>query len=161
MAEAGRSRKAISKPIGRPSSYKVAYCNEIIEAMTTGLSAEAAAAKIGISARSLYNWQHEHPEFLQAVQEGRQRALLWWEERALAMAEGKPGNAQLIILGLKNRSRAASGWIDQQRTELSGADGGPIQVQPAKIDARALSHEQRDQLRAILMVAIKEAPQKV
>ena len=77
------------------------------------------------------------------------------------MAEGKPGNAQLIILGLKNRSRAASGWIDQQRTELSGADGGPIQIQPAKFDARALSHEQRDQLRAILMVAVRAGPQKV
>jgi hypothetical protein len=41
----------------------------------------AAAAKIGISARSLFNLQKQHPEFLQAIQEGRQRSQLWWEER--------------------------------------------------------------------------------
>ena len=64
------------------------------------------------------------------MQEGRQQALLFWERRAIAMAEGAPGNAQLIMLALKNRSRAASGWHDAQRLEHTGGDGGPVQVQP-------------------------------
>jgi hypothetical protein len=74
--------------------------------MAGGLSAEAAAAKIGISARSQFYWQKIHPEFLQAAQEGRQKALLWWEERALAMAEGAPGSTQIIALALKKTVRA-------------------------------------------------------
>jgi hypothetical protein len=65
------------------------YCDRIIAAMGRGLSAEAAAARIGISARSLFYWQQQHPEFLQAIQEGRQRSQLWWEERAIAISQGK------------------------------------------------------------------------
>jgi hypothetical protein len=32
-------------------------CDRLIEAMAGGLTAEAAAARIGISARSLFYWQ--------------------------------------------------------------------------------------------------------
>ena len=76
--------------------YRPLYGDKIAKAMAAGLSAEAAAAKAGISARCLYTWQHKHPEFEQAIQEGRHRALLWWEERALAMANGEAGSAQLL-----------------------------------------------------------------
>jgi hypothetical protein len=88
--------------------------------MATGLSAEAAAAKIGISARSLFYWQREHPEFLQAIQEGRQRGLLWWERRALEMAKGKPGNTQIVTLALRNRSRAAHAARETAWTQVAG-----------------------------------------
>jgi hypothetical protein len=114
-------------PGGRPTIYRPELGQQLIVAMAGGLSAEAAAAKIGISARSLFEWQKLHPEFLQAVQEGRHQALLYWEQRAIAIANGKPGNAQLVTLALKNRSRAASGWHhDVTKTELTGADGGAI-----------------------------------
>ena len=122
----------------------------IIEAMATGLSAEAAAAKIGISARSLFNWQKEHPEFLQSVQEGRHRSLLWWETRALEMARGEPGNAQMVMLGLKNRSRAPSGWHhDSQRVEHSG--DMTVEHRPA-FDVTTLSWDDRAELRRILLL---------
>src|SRR5476649_1796084 len=112
---------------GRPTLYRREFCSQIVEAMATGLSAEAAAAEIGVSARSLFNWQRQHPEFLQAIQEGRQKCLLWWEQRALAMARGEPGNTQIVTLGLKNRSRAAHGWHhDAQRLEHTGPDGAPL-----------------------------------
>ena len=130
-------------PGGRPTIYRPEMGDMIADAMATGLSAEAAAAKVGISARSLFNWQQEHPDFLQAIQEGRQRALLWWEERALAMAEGKPGSAQIVTLGLKNRSRAASGWHDAQRLEHSGPNGGPIQQRvTADINLKVLTDDE-------------------
>jgi hypothetical protein len=51
------------RSVGRPSLYRRQYCDLIVDAMATGLSAEAAAAKIGISARSLFYWQREPPEF--------------------------------------------------------------------------------------------------
>ena len=131
------------RSVGRPSSYRRELCDRIIEAMASGLSAEAAAARIGISARSLFYWQQQHPEFLQAIQEGRQRSQLWWEERAIAMAKGGTGNAQIVMLGLRNRSRAA--------TEHSGPEGGPVQIEPRTvIDVQFLTHEQRAQFRSIL-----------
>ena len=143
------------RPVGRPTAYRPEMCEQLIEAMAGGLSAEAGAARIGISARSLYEWQQQHPEFLQAVQEGRHQALLFWEQRAIAVAHGKPGNAQLITLALKNRSRAASGWHhDIQKTELTGADGGAIQTEvKTTIDATALAPEARAALRAAILAA--------
>jgi hypothetical protein len=87
---------------GRPTLYRREMCDRLVEAMAGGLTAEAAAAKIGISARSLFYWQQQHPEFLQAIQEGRQRSQLWWEERALAMAGGEPGNTQIVVVWPKN-----------------------------------------------------------
>ena len=140
---------------GRPSRYSREIGDKLVAAMSEGLSLEAAAASIGVSPRVVFDWQSKHPEFLQAVQEGRQRALLFWERRAIAMAEGAPGNAQLVMLALKNRSRAASGWHDAQRLEHTGTDGGPVQVQPVvtQIDATRLTKEQRDALRAAILAA--------
>jgi len=130
-------------------------CQQLVEAMAGGHSAEAGAARIGISARSLYEWQQRHPEFLQAVQEGRAMAMLFWERLAIDVARGKPGNSQMITLALKNRSRAASGWHhDIQKTELTGADGGAIQTEvKTTIDASALAPEARAALRAAILAA--------
>jgi hypothetical protein len=128
-------------------------CDRLVNAMAGGLTAEAAAARIGISARSLFYWQQQHPEFLQAIQEGRQRSQLWWEERALAMANGESGNTQIVVLGLRNRSRAATGWNnDTVKLEHTGPEGGPVEVKAEhKIDIASLEPEQRDQLREILL----------
>src|SRR5262249_29980313 len=142
------------RSVGRPSSYRRELCDRIIEAMASGLSAEAAAARIGISARSLFYWQQQHPEFLQAIQEGRHRCQLWWEERAIAMAKGGAGNAQIVMLG-RNRSRAATGWNnDSTKLEHSGPEGGPVQIEPTTvIDVQSLTLEQRAQFRSILLAA--------
>ena len=127
------------RPVGRPSTYRLGMCEQLIEAMAGGHSAEAGAAKIGISARSLFEWQKLHPEFLMAIHEGRRRAMLFWESLAIDAARGKLGNSQMITLALKNRSRAASGWHhDVQKTELTGAGGAPIQTEvKTTIDASA------------------------
>jgi hypothetical protein len=151
----------IQRKRGRPSRYSKEISVALIEAMATGLSLEAAAASIRISPRVVFDWQSRHPEFLQAVQEGRQQALLFWERKAIAIAEGAPGNAQLVMLALKNRSRAASGWHDAQRLEHTGSDGGPVQVQQVvkTIDATLLTREQRQALREAVLAAQKLAAQ--
>jgi hypothetical protein len=143
------------RPVGRPTAYRPEMCEQLIEAMAGGHSAEAGAAKIGISARSLFEWQRLHPEFLMAIQEGRHRAMLFWENLAIDVARGKPGNSQMITLALKNRSRAASGWHhDVTKTELTGADGAPIQTEvKTTIDATALGPEARAALRAAILAA--------
>jgi hypothetical protein len=60
-------------PGGRPTLYRRGLCDQLVDAMAKGLSAEAAA-KIGISARSPLYWQQLHPAFLQAIQASRQRS---------------------------------------------------------------------------------------
>jgi len=132
-------------------------CEQLIGAMAGGHSAEAGAAKIGISARSLYEWQKLHPEFLMAIEEGRHRAVLFWESLAIDVARGKPGNAQMIPLALKNRSRAASGWHHKvTKTEPTRADGRAIKTEvKTTIDAKALAPEARAALRAAILAGEK------
>ena len=101
--------------------------------MAEGLSLEAAAASCGVGPRTAFRWQDEIDEFRQAVEEGRARSLLFWERRAIGLAKGEPGNAAVVTLGLKNRSRAASGWHDAQRLEHSGPDGGPIRQETTNV----------------------------
>ncbi len=74
------------------------------------------------------------------------------EGRLLDVARGGSGDAQAIQWALRNRSRAASGWHhDQKKVEVSGPDGGAVQMQAdlAVIDSRLLTADQR--------VALKQA----
>ena len=144
-------------PGGRPSRYSQELGEKIAEAMATGLSLEAAAASCGVGPRTVFTWQNQYDEFRRSVEDGRARSLLFWERRALALANGEPGNAAVVTLGLKNRSRAASGWHDAQRLEHSGLDGQPIRteaVQP-KINLEALSNEQLEAIEGALRLALE------
>ena len=146
------------QPGGRPTNYRPEIGHQIADGMATGLSLEAAAASCGVGPRTVFTWQGQHEEFRQAVDDGRARSLLFWERRAIALASGEAGNAAVITLGLKNRSRAANGWHDAQRLEHSGPDGGAVQVlaQPTVIDSSSLTWEQRQALREILLTAVGE-----
>lgn len=52
--------------------------------------------------------------------------------------------------------KAQGGWRETVRTEVTGADGGALQVESSPIDSKALSYEQRQALREILEVAVSE-----
>jgi hypothetical protein len=65
--------------------------------------------RIAISVQSLFYRQQQLPSFCRPFMgAGRVSALV--EERALAMASGEAGNTQIVMLGLRNRSRAATEW---------------------------------------------------
>ena len=78
--------------------------------------------------------------------------MLFWERRAIALASGEAGNAAVVTLGLKNRSRAACGWHDAQRLEHSGPDGGPVQQQVVRrLDVSGLDLEELELLEGLLL----------
>jgi len=142
-------------PGGRPSSYRPEIGQQIADAMATGLSLEAAAASCGLGPRTAFTWQGQHEEFRQSVEEGRARSLLFWEGRAIALASGEAGNAAVVTLGLKNRSRAANGWHDAQRMEHSGPDGGPVQQHVSRtLDVSTLNEEQLEALEMALLATM-------
>ena len=136
---------------GRPTKYRAEIGEQIADAMAEGLSLEAATASCGVGPRTAFTWQNQHEDFRQAIETGRARSLLFWERRAIAIAGGEGGNANIVSLGLKNRSRAASGWHDPQRLEHSGPNGGPIQTSPVTLEVRKLSKEDRDALKRVLL----------
>jgi len=128
--------------------------------MAEGRSLDGCAALLGCHPDSLYEWQKKHPEFSDAVRAGRAAATAFWEGRLLDVAKGGSGNAQAIQWALRNRSRAASGWDHaQKKLEVSGPDGGAINVQAdmTTIDARALTPEQRETLKSALLAVKGQA----
>ena len=142
-------------PGGRPTNYRPEIGKLIADAMATGLSLEAAAASCGVGPRTAFTWQGPYEEFRQSVEDGRARSLLFWERRALARASGAAGNAAVVTLGLKTRSRAASGWHDAQRLEHSGPGGGPVQQQVTrKLDVSSLNEEQLEALEMALLATL-------
>ena len=142
-------------PGGRPTLYRPEIGARIADEMASGLSLEAAAAECGVGPRTAFTWQDKHDEFRQFIEEGRARSLLFWERRAIALANGAPGNANVVTLGLKNRSRNASGWFDAQRLEHSGPDGGPIRQELTSVlDVSGLDVEELLVLEKALMATV-------
>ena len=112
---------------GRPSKYDPAFADVAREAMNDGYSLYAVAGKLGVAYSTVRLWESEHEDFSAAVKEGRAGAVAWWEARARDSALNGQGNATSIIFGLKNR--APEEWKDKTEQALTGADGGPVQVQ--------------------------------
>ena len=141
---------------GRPSKFRPEIGQAIADAMASGLSLEAAAASCGVGPRTAFTWQQQHEEFRQSVEDGRARSLLHWERRAIALGNGEAGNASIVQLGLRNRSRAAVGWHDAHRVEHSGIDGAAITVDVVRtLNVSGLDDEQL----AVLEVALLQSLQ--
>lgn len=102
-----------------------------------------------VEERTIHNWKHEHPAFLEAIIEGKdvsdakvakslyQRALGYSHEAVKIFADPKTGTELQVpytehyppdttaaIFWLKNRQSAK--WRD--RVEHTGAEGGPMVV---------------------------------
>lgn len=141
---------------GRPTKYNPKFCEDVIEYMSQGYSATAAAGYIGVSRSTLYKWADENPDFSDALKTGQVKAALWWETVARGIAVGQDGNATIAIFGLKNR--AQDDWRD--RKEVAAEHSGKIETQVTAQDLAQylakLSPEQRTALEALRNVGSDE-----
>lgn len=115
----------MAHPGGRPSEYKPAYGRELLELMASGLSLTAAAAELGFTRQTAWNWGKEHPEFFDLLELGKgKRALMF--ERGLISTENavKAANIRFALTKV-----APEEWAEVTRTEVSGPGGGPIKVE--------------------------------
>ena len=116
------------RPVGRPSLYDPAYCEQVIELGKLGKSVEQIASHLGMSLRVFYDWKEKYPEFLQALDDAKQYEQYWWEEQAQAyLIENK--DSDKINTSLWSRSMAArfpKKYRESTKTEITGADGVPL-----------------------------------
>lgn len=112
------------RPVGRPSKYSPAYCEEVIACMGKGYSFTAFAGEIGVDKDTLYEWVKVHPEFSDAVKKARAKRLRCLEEKLLNGDTGPRVTA--MIFALKNAD--AEEWRDKVTNEHSGPDGKPIET---------------------------------
>lgn len=73
---------------GRPSDYRVEYCERVKEIMKTGQSFAAVAAELGVGRPTITHWRHKFPDFDRACSEGEELAQKWWENLAMSVATG-------------------------------------------------------------------------
>lgn len=59
---------------GRPSDYKPEFCQTGNALAQQGATDREIAEALDVSERTLYRWKHEHPEFRQALQLGKDAA---------------------------------------------------------------------------------------
>jgi transposase len=97
---------------GRPTKYKPEFCEMLAEHFAEGYSYESFAGVVGVARATLYLWEEQHPEFLDAKKEHEAKVMHRWEERLAKLADSGVGNATAIIFGLKNR--AGNNWRDKQ-----------------------------------------------
>lgn len=83
---------------------------------------EEIALALGVSYSTLLNRKKESAEFRDAIKRGKAKANVFVGGRLMSLI--KEGNAAATIFWLK----AKCGWREIQRTELTGADGKPIQA---------------------------------
>ncbi len=100
---------------GRPTKYRQEYCERLVKHMAGGNSFETFGVGIGTHRGTLYNWEDEHAEFLDAKKRGIDANLVFWENLAKAGAAGQ----------LK-RVASETPVLDDQGETIIGKDGQPV-----------------------------------
>jgi DNA-binding XRE family transcriptional regulator len=112
----------MTHPGGRPSKYKEAFCNEVIELMASGLSLTAAAASLGVSRETIYAWEREIPEFSDAVKVARAKRTLKLEKDLLGAESGPVVTSRIFAL----KNACAEEWREKQEVEQKLSVSGSI-----------------------------------
>jgi hypothetical protein len=125
--------------IGRPSDYRVEYCDRVIELGMQGASVIAMATDIGVSRNTLeLNWPAAHPEFREALEMARQHSQVWWE---------RAGQIGMITQGFQGsvwiRSMSARFPKDWREPVKGDAPPAPNADEISKVDVSELSVDEQ------------------
>jgi len=148
---------------GRPSGYKAEYAKQVQKLAMLGATDQEVADFFGVDVRTVHRWKHDHADFCHALKLGKetaddrverslyQRAIGYEQDEVkIFMPSGAPEpvyapyrakvapDVTAAIFWLKNRRPDV--WRDVKATELTGKNGGPIEVdQRVKEDADAVA----------------------
>lgn len=89
-----------------------------------GLTNKEIAARFERCESTFYKWCREHPEFRKALKEGKELTDAKVERAVLDSALSGSFPAQRLWLINRRPDR----WRDTQRMEVTGADGGALEV---------------------------------
>jgi len=139
-------------------------CAKVVECGHRGYTHAQMAAALNISLSTFYEWTRENSpifraEFKDAVEVANTAAEAFWTAHLNRATEGAPAstftkkmgngeevererqyNANLVMFQMRNRF--GKQWTEKNHTEISGPDGGPIEV----TDARETLSRRLDQL---------------
>ena len=138
---------------GRPTKYQPEWMlDKVIDLGMSGSSRAKIALSLGITYETLIQWEHKYPDFSDALKIAKLASQVWFEEVLQASILGEVDTpAALLIFTLK--SRFPSEYREVKHTEISGANGDPLEVKAISIDASTLNPEQRELVKQALLAA--------
>lgn len=118
--------------MGRPTLYRPDHCALVVQCGKDGKSLHQTSSILDISVQTLYEWQKRYPDFADAITRAREFAQAWWEDKAQAGLGDRNFNPRLWEFQARNRFPTS--YRDISRTEITGADGGPVELGRADRD---------------------------
>jgi hypothetical protein len=93
--------------------FKKEYCQAVRDHMKQGLSLDCFGCTVGVVRSTVYEWAEKYPSFKKAVDEGKQLAQKFFEQRLIAKVSGqeikginnKQISDKLLEFALKTRFR--------------------------------------------------------
>jgi hypothetical protein len=151
---------APTRPVGRPSTYSDEFADLICERMLNGASLVKICKDEDMPSRaSVYRWMDARPDFATRCARAREGMADFLVDEIQDLAdETTEENVQSQKVKIATKQWRAMKiapriYGDSSRTELTGADGGPIRIAATTIDARQLEPEAREALKQALFAA--------
>lgn len=132
---------------GRKTKRTPERVQQLIEALRAGNYIESACVYAGISPATYYNWMAEAEQ-----PDASDESIEFFEAVTRARAEAEIRNVSLIQKAASDPKlwNAAAWWLErshptrwgrQQRVELTGSNGGPVQVEDPRAIVLAMFEE--------------------
>ncbi len=157
---------------GRPSKYQDKYAEQVYKLCLLGVTDKDIAHFFDVSEQTVNAWKNDYPEFSESIKNGKEIAdanvvkslyhrAIGYEhpEDQIFQHQGKPVVVPTIkhyppetaaaIFWLKNRQSRQ--WRDKIETEISGPNGGPIEL-------AAVQTLSDDQLRQVVDIMEQNKP---
>ena len=110
--------------MARPTDYDPSYCEQVIAWGSEGKSVTWMAAQLDVSKQTVHNWAAAHPEFLDALMRAKTKAQAFWEDLGQSGMYTPAFNASVYTKSMA--ARFPDDWRDNNKVELTGANGGPV-----------------------------------
>lgn len=143
------TKKPVANPVGRPTKYKPEYCELAYKFCLLGATDVRLAELFDVNPDTIATWKREYPEFSESCFKGRDIADAEIANSLYHRAKGYshpevdikviqneivktplikhyPPDTNAASLWLRNRQSAK--WRDKTEQEISGPDGGPIDL---------------------------------
>jgi transposase-like protein len=98
---------------GRPTDYTPELGEQLIAIMRQGYSITAAAAQLGFHRDTIYEWASVHPEFSDALKQGRGLRVFKLETDLLSAPDGPTVTARIFAL----KNAAPDEWRDRHEVK--------------------------------------------
>lgn len=141
---------------GRPTDYRPEFVAQAQKLAELGATDREIAEFFEVSERTIYRWQHVHPDFCHALKVGKETAddrvekslyrravgytfdsvkIMQYEGQPVVIPheEHVPPDTTACIFWLKNRRRKE--WRDKVDHEHGGPDGGAIPLELTSTEA--------------------------